>query len=302
MKVTLKCFITTDFNHPDITTTTLSTHLQIEHTMAHQNRLVNTHVLVLGGTSGIGFAVANLALSSGARVTISGSRQPKVDDKVAKLRSFYPNLPASNVAGHACDLLDKENMEANLQALLDNVTEHGSKQINHIAITAGDLGVLPKVQDVTIESALSGLTTRFLAPALLIKILSAGKYMPLTAESSITLTGGTNTSKPLPGWSYGASWGGAVEGYVRGLAVDMTPLRVNLVIPGAIQTELLQGYLDNVGEEGGRKMRNGVSLTDSFGQPEDIAEAYGYLMKDRFATGAFVTSDGGRLLASPNVE
>jgi NAD(P)-dependent dehydrogenase (short-subunit alcohol dehydrogenase family) len=270
--------------------------------MAHQNRLANTHVLILGGTSGIGFAVANLALSSGARVTISGSKQPKVDDKVEKLRSFYPNMSASNVAGYACDLLDKESMEANLQALLENVTEGGSKKINHIAITAGDLGALPKVEDVTIESALGGLTTRFLAPALLIKILSAGKYMPLTAECSITLTGGTNTNKPLPGWSYGASWGGALEGYVRGLAVDMTPLRVNLVIPGAIQTEMMQGYLDKVGEEGEKKLRNGVSLTNSFGRPEDIAEAYGYLMRDRFATGSFVTSDGGRLLASPKVE
>jgi NAD(P)-dependent dehydrogenase (short-subunit alcohol dehydrogenase family) len=270
--------------------------------MAHQNRLANTHVLILSGTSGIGFAVANLALSSGAHVTISGSRQPKVDEKAEKLRSFYPNLPASSIAGYACDLLDKENMEANLHALLERVTDGGSKKINHIAITAGDLGTLPKVQDVTIESALSGLTTRFLAPAILVKILSAGRYMPLTAESSITLTGGTNTSKPLPGWSYGASWGGALEGYVRGLAVDMTPLRVNLVIPGAIQTELMLGYLEKVGEEGEREMRNGISLTNGFGQPEDIAEAYGYLMRDRFATGSFVTSDGGRLLASPKVE
>jgi NAD(P)-dependent dehydrogenase (short-subunit alcohol dehydrogenase family) len=166
----LQCFITKDFNHPQPTTTISSTNLQIEHIMAHQNRLANTHVLILGGTSGIGFAVANLALSSGARVTISGSKQPKVDDKVEKLRSFYPNMPASNVAGYACDLLDKESMEANLQALLENVTEGGSKKINHIAITAGDLGALPKVEDVTIESALGGLTTRFLAPALLIKI------------------------------------------------------------------------------------------------------------------------------------
>jgi NAD(P)-dependent dehydrogenase (short-subunit alcohol dehydrogenase family) len=82
----------------------------------------------------------------------------------------------------------------------------------------------------------------------------------------------------------------------------MTPLRVNLVIPGAIQTELMRGYLEKVGEEGEREMRNGISLTNGFGQPEDIAEAYGYLMRDRFATGSFVTSDGGRLLASPKVE
>jgi NAD(P)-dependent dehydrogenase (short-subunit alcohol dehydrogenase family) len=269
--------------------------------MAHQNRLANAHVLVLGGTSGIGFAVANMALSNGARVTISGSAQPKVDEKAQKLRSFYPDMPASNVAGFACDLSDKENMEANLKTLLDKVTEDGQKKIDHIAFTAGDVGVLPKVDDVTIESALHGFTIRFLAPALLVKIITAGQHMPLTVSSSITLTGGTNTYKPLPGWSYGASWGSVLDGLVRGLAVDMKPLRVNLVVPGAIHTELLQRYVDNVGEEGTKKLMTGVSLTDNFGQPEDIAEAYGYIMRDRFATGSFVTCDGGRLLTTPNV-
>jgi NAD(P)-dependent dehydrogenase (short-subunit alcohol dehydrogenase family) len=43
-------------------------------------------------------------------------------------------------------------------------------------------------------------------------------------------------------------------------------------------------------------MKENVSLAKTLGQPEDIAEAYGYLMRDRYATGSFVTSDGGRLL------
>jgi NAD(P)-dependent dehydrogenase (short-subunit alcohol dehydrogenase family) len=266
--------------------------------MAHQNRLANAHVVVFGGTSGIGFAVANMALSNGAHVTISGSAQPKVDDKVEKLRSFYPNLPASNIAGHACDLSDKENMETNLKTVLDKITEGGSKKIDHIAFTAGDINAMPKVEDVTIDTALQGFTVRFLAPAILIKILSSGKHMHLTSSSSFTLTGGTNTHKPLPGWSYGASWGGTLEGFVRGLAVDLTPMRVNLVIPGAIQTELMQSYIDRVGAEGLERLKAEVSLTRNFGQPEDIAEAYGYLMRDRFATGSFVTCDGGRLLTS----
>jgi NAD(P)-dependent dehydrogenase (short-subunit alcohol dehydrogenase family) len=42
-------------------------------------------------------------------------------------------------------------------------------------------------------------------------------------------------------------------------------------------------------------------LMGTVGKPEDIAEAYGYLMKDRFASGSFVTSDGGRLLVTPSL-
>jgi NAD(P)-dependent dehydrogenase (short-subunit alcohol dehydrogenase family) len=264
--------------------------------MAHQDRLVNTHVLIFGGTSGIGFAIANLVLSHGARVTISGSAQPKVDDKVAKLRSFYPNKPASDVAGFACDLSDKDNMEANLRTLLNTVTENGSKLINHIAFTAGSPGDLPKVGEVTLESALEPIIMRTVVPALIAKIILSGKYVPLTDSSSLTVTGGTNTYKPMPGWAFAAAAGGSLDGLVRGLAGDMKPLRVNCVIPGAIQTELLQKFLDSAGEEGVKKMRETSSLAQTFGQPEDIAEAYGYLMRDRFATGSFVTSDGGRLL------
>lgn len=264
--------------------------------MAHQDRLTNTHVLVFGGTSGIGFAIANLALSHGACVTISGSAQPKVDDKVAKLRSFYPNLPASSVAGVACDLENQDNLEVNLRNLFDKATENGAKRIDHIAFTAGSPGDLPKVADVTVESALKPMFIRCVVPGLVAKIISSGKYMPLTDTSSFTVTGGTNTYKPMPGWAFAAAAGGSLDGLVRGLAGDLKPLRVNCVIPGAIQTELLQKFLDSAGEEGAKKMKEMSSLAQTFGQPEDIAEAYGYLMRDRFATGSFVTSDGGRLL------
>lgn len=264
--------------------------------MAHINRLADAHVLVFGGTSGIGYAVANMALSYGARVTISGSTQPKVDSKVAQLQSLYPNTPPSHVAGFAVDLLDKENLERNLGALFDKATDGGSKKVDHIAFTAGDSIHLPKVKDVTIESAMASFTVRFLAPTIIAKILATGIYMPIAATSSFTVTGGTNTKRPMPNWTFAASIGGTLEGFSRGLAVDLAPIRVNIVHPGAIHTELLQGMLDNSSPEAIDAMKKGFSLLGTFGQPEDIAEAYGWLMKDRFATGSEVTSDGGRLL------
>ena len=264
--------------------------------MAHINRLKDAHVFVFGGTSGIGYAVANMALSNGARVTISGSQQPKVDTKVEQLRSLYPKLPSENVAGYACDLSDIDNLETNLTALLDKATESGSKKIDHIAYTAGDSIQNPTVADVTPEKLLKGFNVRLIAPSIIAKLLTTGKHMPQTADSSFTLTGGTNTHKPFPGWTFVAAVGASAEGLVRGLAVDLKPIRTNIVIPGAIQSELLQPMLERMGDEAAGKFRRENSLTDSFGQPEGIAEAYGYLMKDKFANGSQVTSDGGRLL------
>lgn len=264
--------------------------------MAHQDRLANRHILIFGGTSGMGFAVANMSLSHGAHVTISGSAQPKVDAKVALLQSYYPSTDPSYVRGFACDLAQEETLEENLKAVLDKVTEHGARKVDHIVYTAGGPGDLPKVADVTLESALKPMVMRMGGPALLAKLISGGEYMPLSDNSSMTVTGGTNTYKPLPGWTFAASAGGGLDGLVRGLAVDLKPVRVNCVVPGAIETELLKKWIESLGEEGTLKMKEGMSLAGTLGQPEDIAEAYGYLMRDRFATASFVTSDGGRLL------
>lgn len=264
--------------------------------MAHRNRLEGTHVFVFGGTSGIGYAVANMALSNGARVTISGSAQPKVDSKVKLLQSLYPNLPPQHVAGYACDLVDTANLETNLTALFDKATEGGSKKIDHIAFTAGDGISPPTVENVTPETLMKQFNVRLISPSLIAKLLTTGKYMPKSVNSSFTLTGGTNTHKPSPGWTYVATVGASVEGLVRGLAVDLKPIRSNIVIPGAIQTELLQPMLDRMTEDAATEWTRAASLTNTLGQPEEIAEAYGYLMKDKFANGSQITSDGGRLL------
>ncbi|KAI4919032.1 uncharacterized protein J4E92_008676 [Alternaria infectoria] len=264
--------------------------------MAHRNRLANAHVLVFGGTSGIGYAIANMALASGALVTISGSGQDKVDKKVDMLRSLYPTTPASNVTGFAVDLKDKENLEFNLKTMLDKVTEGGKKKIDHIAFTAGDALSLPKVAEMDVNTLMNGFTVRFLAPCALAKLITTGEYMPKSSNSSITLTGGTNTHRPMPNWALGAAVGASVEGLTRGLAVDMAPIRTNIVHPGAIQTELFHEFFRNSSPETIEKMKKGSSLTRELGRPEDIAEAYGWVMKDRFANGTQVNSDGGRLL------
>ncbi|KAH6638150.1 hypothetical protein C7974DRAFT_155223 [Boeremia exigua] len=264
--------------------------------MAHINRLKDARVFVFGGTSGIGYAVANMALSNGARVTISGSAQPKVDTKVKQLQALYPDLPAENITGYACDLLDVANLESNLTALFEKATDGGSKKIDHIAFTAGDALSLPTVAKVTPETLLAGFTVRIVAASLVAKLLTTGKYMPQSVNSSFTVTGGTNTHKPFPDWTFVATVGAAAEGLTRGLAVDLAPIRSNIVIPGAIQTELLQPLLDGMDEEAEAKWKRVASLSGTLGQPEEIAEAYGYLMKDKFANGSQVTSDGGRLL------
>ncbi|KAF2261845.1 NAD(P)-binding protein [Lojkania enalia] len=264
--------------------------------MAHPNRLQDANVLIFGGTSGIGFAVASLVLSQGGHVTISGSTQPKVNDKVAKLRSLYQSLPASNVSGHAVDLADTANLEKNLTDLFEKVTEGGQKKIDHIVFTAGDLSAPRGLADVTVEGVISGFNVRFISSVFIAKLIRTGKYMPMSPSSSFTVTGGVNTRKPMPGWVLPAAWGGASSGLVNGLAVELAPIRINCVEPGAIHTELLDKAIQNMGP-GALDAFAKATLTKTVGEPSDCAEAYAYFMRDRFVTGTTAQTNGGLLLA-----
>ena len=93
-----------------------------------------------------------------------------------------------------------------------------------------------------------------------------------------------------------AAWGQGIEGIVRGLAVDLAPIRVNLVKPGAVHTELFADIPAERLEKVLEKMRK-ETLTGTVGRPEDVAEMYLGLMKCAFASGSMVDVDGGRLLA-----
>src|SRR6202007_2914830 len=57
-------------------------------------------------------------------------------------------------------------------------------------------------------------------------------------EGSIVLSSGIASQRPMKGWSLGASVTGAMESFTRALAIDLAPIRVNLVSPGAVRTEL----------------------------------------------------------------
>lgn len=96
-------------------------------------KLHNKHVLVIGGTSGLGFGVAEASLASGAHVTVSSSNQSRVDSTVQNLKSSFPQ---ATVAGHVCDL-SKPTCEKDIEALFEKVGK-----VDHIVFT-GRLETLP---------------------------------------------------------------------------------------------------------------------------------------------------------------
>ncbi|KIH87453.1 hypothetical protein SPBR_05338 [Sporothrix brasiliensis 5110] len=167
-------------------------------------KLQDRHVLVIGGTSSIGYAVAEGALADGARVTVASSTQARIDTAVRTLAAQY-----------------------------------------------GPAGAVQGVQGAS--------------------------------------------ELPPPNWSVVVFFTGGTEALTKGLAIDMALVRVNTVLPGMVKTDLWKVLPDEQRDHFFADMEKRLPV-GAMGRPEDVAEAYLWLMKDRFVTGTMAHSNGGSLI------
>lgn len=253
----------------------------------YTSKLASHRVLIIGGSSGIGYSVAEAALEHGATVIISSSSKSRVEASLEKLAQSYPSA-RDRLSGYICDL-SSTDAEANIKSLFENV---GGK-LDHIISTAGDkLDTIP-IQEATLPQMQQAGMVRFFGPLLIAKI--GTPYLNPGPASSITLTTGSVAEKPLPGWSVVASYAAGLYGMTRNLALDLKPVRVNLVSPGPVATEMWND-MSREHYEAFQKAAGDKLTTGRVAKPEDVAEAYIYAMKDTNLTGAVLGTNGGTML------
>ncbi|KAF6814690.1 short chain dehydrogenase reductase family [Colletotrichum sojae] len=258
----------------------------------YRSKLSQKTILIIGGSSGLGYAAAEASLESCAsRVILLSSNLTKLSSAESRLRSTYtPLLSPFQIETYQIDLTDLLNLRDNLVTILDTATEQGNKKIDHVIYTADTSHPLPPFRQTTPGDISASFSLRASAPLLLASLLTP--YIHQTPDSSVTFTNGSSSHRPMPGWSVADSAAGAMEGLVRGLACELAPVRVNLVSSGPVTTELFSSLPAEVVEGFRAKC-----LTERLGRPEDVAEAYLYLMRDGFVTGATIFTEGGRILA-----
>lgn len=225
-------------------------------------------------------------------MTISSSNPDRVAAAVSKLQTAYPSAK-SRVSGHACNLNDEATLESNLAALLDKTTSNASKPLDHVIYTAGDALAAVKIGDADMAFIKQAGMVRFFAPMLLGKLLPA--HLRPGPSSSYTITTGAVSEHPIPDWSVVGSYATGLHGLTRQLALDLKPLRVNLVSPGAVETQLW----DSMPEDKRKAMMKSFETkmtTGKVGQPEDVAESYLYCMRDANITGSVISTNGGHLI------
>ncbi|GLX47335.1 short-chain dehydrogenase [Streptomyces hygroscopicus subsp. hygroscopicus] len=232
-------------------------------------------VVVLGGTSGIGLAVAEGAAAEGAEVVVASRRQENVDAALKQL--------PQDARGEVLDTTD----EAAVRAFFERLGA-----FDHLVYTAGETLMLESVAETGLARAQRFLDTRLWGAYAAVRY-GAGS---VREGGSVVLTTGTAGHRPLPGSSVVSALCGAMEALTRALAVELAPVRVNVVAPGLVRTELWRELPE--AEREGLYAASATSLpVGRVGEPADVAEAYLYLMRGGYSTGSVVVVDGGGTLA-----
>ncbi|MFJ2407852.1 MULTISPECIES: SDR family oxidoreductase [unclassified Pseudomonas] len=225
-------------------------------------------IIVIGGSSGIGAAVAKQAVARGAHVVLAGRR----------LSSTVEN----GVRSEQVDVTDA----ASLQRLFETVG-----QFDHLVYTAG-----PAVQaKALIETDLNLAQDNFNVK-LWGSLRAIQSALPFLAErGSITLTSGQLGRKTVAGQFIKTGINAATEALGKQLAKELAPRRVNVVSPGVIDTEAYAGLSDEQRLAMFAKA-GGALPVGRVGQAEEVAAGYVLAMENGFITGSVIDVDGGGLL------
>lgn len=234
--------------------------------------LVNQRVIILGGSAGIGLAVAQATAAEGAHVIIVSSKPERV---AQALRT----LPAGS-EGYAVDLTDEHQIQAFF-------AQRGA--FDHLVFTAGDALHLHALATTDLAAARHAFELRYFGA------LAAVKYAQpyLRPRGPVVLTSGIAAKRPVRDWAVGASMCSAIEALTRASAVELAPLRVNAVSPGLVKTEL---WADNPNRETLYATLEQQLLVGYTAEAAEVAQTYLYLLRQSYTTGQICIVDGGYVL------
>jgi NAD(P)-dependent dehydrogenase (short-subunit alcohol dehydrogenase family) len=234
--------------------------------------LASQTLLVLGGSSGIGLATAVAARAAGADVALVGR-------DAERLARAAATVGARQTA--ALDVGDVARLEAFVRSL---------PPVDHVLLTAGG-PLYGSLRDLDVDAAERHLGE---AVGLVLRVaqLAVGAVRP---GGSLLLIGGTGSRRPAVGVGLTAALSAAVSALVPNLALELAPMRVNLLAPGFVDTPLSASLLGDGLDDRRAQLRATLPIRRVV-QPEDVAALAVHVMTNTALTGAILDVDGGQQL------
>lgn len=236
-----------------------------------------TNAIIIGGGSGMGFALAQTLLAEGMEVTIVG----RSADRLAAARKRLEPSAGGRITAATADI-GREEEVAELFAAVERV--------DHVAVTAADAtGVYGPTSGVATATARAVLDAKVLGAWLVAKH-AAGKV-----TGSITYTSGINAYRPNGSNTIMAAANGALASLAYGLSIELAPVRVNVISPGWVDTPIWDAL--------------GVDKKTAFdelaqrlparriGTPDDVAKAFSSVMGNGYISGTVLHVDGGHRIS-----
>lgn len=224
-------------------------------------------MVVVGGSSGVGLAIARRASSAGARLTLLARNLTKLETAARTL---------ANAEVRSMDLVRPETITSAIE---------GIGVVDHLVVTAGTFSPA-SIAASDPSHWRSILEERLIGPLLIVKLLS-----PRIA-SSIVLFSGVISRRPGPGCAVLAAATAGVESAVRALSLELAPVRVNAVAPGMLDTPMLDKALSHAKAQVCAEVAAKLPVR-RVGTGDDAAEAALFLMSNSYMSGACIEIDGG---------
>ena len=231
----------------------------------------NKRVLIIGGSSGIGFATATAAAAAGATVTIASRSSEKLRAASARL---------SGVDTQVLDVTKEDDVEAFFSRI---------GPFDHVVVSGSETTFAP-VRSLSLSDAYRSMDSKFWGAY---RVARAAR---IADGGSLTFISGFLSVRPRTGAVIQGAINAALESLTRGLALEFAPVRVNCISPGLIATEMY----DDLDVDARRALFEGVATSQPVGfvgKPEHVAMQILAFLANPFVTGSTVYVDGGGSIA-----
>ena len=233
--------------------------------------LKNQKVVIVGGSAGIGLALAKAAALQGAEIVVASRSQEKIERATSEI--------SGAVEGYTVDVVNEQS----IKSLFEKVGE-----FDHLVTTPGDPLTFAEFLQADTLHVKETFDVKFWGQYLCAKHGAAR----ISRNGSITFMSGSGGASR--GTSTLACINGATEALCKSLAVELAPVRVNVVRPGMIDTDAWSNFPEPERQEMYRTVGEGL-LVKRTGTVEEVADTYLYLLMSRFTTGTAITIDGGAM-------